>query len=80
MSKADPKELMNAYDNTIVYTDYLIHSVIEILRGIPQRRSCVIFVSDHGESRRGESVYARRAHTCRAEGTDRDSVHRVDIG
>ena len=30
--------------------------------------------------RRGESVYARRAHTCRAEGTDRDPVHRVDIG
>lgn len=50
MSKADPQELMNAYDNTIVYTDYLVHSVIEILRGIPQRRGCVIFVSDHGES------------------------------
>ena len=30
--------------------------------------------------RRGESVYARRAHTCRAEGTDRDPVHCVDIG
>lgn len=50
MSKADPEELMNAYDNTIVYTDYLLHSVIEILREIPQRRSCMIFVSDHGES------------------------------
>lgn len=50
MSKADPQELMNAYDNTIVYTDYLLHSVIEILREIPQRRSCMIFVSDHGES------------------------------
>lgn len=50
MAKADKKELMNAYDNTIVYTDYLIHSVIEILREIPQRRSCVMFVSDHGES------------------------------
>lgn len=50
MSKADPKELMNAYDNTIVYTDYLIHSVIEILREIPQRRACMMFVSDHGES------------------------------
>lgn len=49
MSKADPGELMNAYDNTIVYTDYLIHSVIEILRDVP-RRSCLIFVSDHGES------------------------------
>ena len=50
MSKADPQELMNAYDNTIVYTDYLVHSVIGILREIPQRRGCVIFVSDHGES------------------------------
>lgn len=50
MSKADPEELMNAYDNTIVYTDYLLHSVIEILREIPQRRSCMLFVSDHGES------------------------------
>ena len=50
MAKADPEELMNAYDNTIVYTDYLLHSVIEMLRGIPERRSCMIFVSDHGES------------------------------
>ena len=41
---------MNAYDNTIVYTDYLVHSVIEILREIPERRGCVMFVSDHGES------------------------------
>lgn len=50
MAKANQQELINAYDNTIVYTDYLIHSVIDILRDIPQRRSCVMFVSDHGES------------------------------
>lgn len=50
MSKADHGELMNAYDNTIVYTDWLIHSVIEILKEIPERRSCMIYVSDHGES------------------------------
>lgn len=50
MSKAVPQELMNAYDNTILYTDYLVHSVIETLRDIPERSSCVIFVSDHGES------------------------------
>ena len=44
-------ELINAYDNTIVYTDYLVHSVIETLRTeFPDRRSCVIFISDHGES------------------------------
>ena len=50
MAKANPQELMNAYDNTILYTDYLVHSVIEILKEIPQRRSCMLFVSDHGES------------------------------
>lgn len=50
MSKADPAELTNAYDNTILYTDNLLHSVIDTLRTIPDRRSCMIFVSDHGES------------------------------
>ena len=51
MANAKYEELINAYDNTIVYTDYLVHSVIEMLRSeFPDRRSCVIFISDHGES------------------------------
>ena len=50
MSKADQQELINAYDNTILYTDWLVHSVIETLRSIPDRRCCMIYVSDHGES------------------------------
>lgn len=57
MSKTNPEELMNAYDNSIVYTDYLIHSVIEILKDIPQRRSCMLFVSDHGESLGENNLY-----------------------
>ena len=51
MANAKYEELINAYDNTVVYTDYLVHSVIEMLqREFPDRRSCVIFISDHGES------------------------------
>lgn len=50
ISTADKQELMNAYDNTILYTDYLVHSVIETLRGIDNKRCCMLFVSDHGES------------------------------
>ena len=57
MSKADHDELMNAYDNTIVYTDYLIHSVIEVLRQVKDRRSCVLYVSDHGESLGENNLY-----------------------
>ena len=51
VSNAEYAELVNAYDNTVVYTDYLVHSVIEMLkRDFADRRSCVIFISDHGES------------------------------
>ncbi len=50
MANAKYEELINAYDNTIVYTDYLVHSVIETLKEFKDRRSCVIFISDHGES------------------------------
>ncbi len=57
MSKVSQEELFNAYDNSIVYTDYLIHSAIEILRGLPDRRGCVLFVSDHGESLGENNLY-----------------------
>lgn len=57
MSKADHSELMNAYDNTILYTDYLIHSVIEVLRTVEDRSSCVLYVSDHGESLGENNLY-----------------------
>lgn len=50
MSKANRKELINAYDNTILYTDFLLHSVIDILREVECTRSTMIYVSDHGES------------------------------
>ncbi len=57
MSKADPAELMNAYDNSILYTDYLIHSAIEMLKGMNQVRGCMMYVSDHGESLGENNLY-----------------------
>lgn len=56
MSKADRQELINAYDNTILYTDYLLHSLIEILRSV-ERPSAMIYISDHGESLGEGNVY-----------------------
>ena len=50
MAKADREELINAYDNTILYTDYLLHSVIELLKGVEDRQCSMIYISDHGES------------------------------
>lgn len=57
MSQTSPQELNNAYDNSIVYADYLLHQVIEVLRSIPDRRGLLLFVSDHGESLGENNLY-----------------------
>ena len=49
--------LINSYDNTIVYTDYLLHRVIGILKGLDGWRCGMMFVSDHGESLGEKGVY-----------------------
>ena len=56
MSKVSQEELFNAYDNSIVYTDWIVHSVIDIVRETG-RRGCVLFVSDHGESLGENNLY-----------------------
>lgn len=57
MAEADQQELINAYDNTILYTDYIIHSAIEELRTLKDWRSTLLFVSDHGESLGENNLY-----------------------
>jgi lipid A ethanolaminephosphotransferase len=42
--------LVNAYDNTIRYTDYLLDSLINTLHAMSDWKSAMIFISDHGES------------------------------
>lgn len=49
--------LVNAYDNTIVYTDYLLASLIDTLESIKGRRCAMLFVSDHGESLGENGLY-----------------------
>lgn len=50
-------ELINAYDNTIVYTDYLLHSVITQLKELKDYKTAMIYVSDHGESLGEKNLY-----------------------
>lgn len=57
MSKCPHDQLMNAYDNTIVYTDYLLSEVIGQLQSLTDWKSCMIYVSDHGESLGEKNLY-----------------------
>lgn len=51
------QELINAYDNTIVYTDYILYKVIENLKQLKTHNSTMLFVSDHGESLGEKNLY-----------------------
>ena len=44
------ERLVNAYDNTIRYTDFLLNGLINTLRSMTDWKSAMIFISDHGES------------------------------
>jgi lipid A ethanolaminephosphotransferase len=57
LSNCSQAELINAYDNTILYTDYLLHSTIERLKQLKEYSSTMLFVSDHGESLGEKNLY-----------------------
>ncbi len=44
------QELINAYDNTILYTDYILNEVITYLKSYKNYDSAMLYTSDHGES------------------------------
>jgi len=51
------EEIVNAYDNTIIYTDYLLATLIEKLKIQKNIASSVIYISDHGESLGENGIY-----------------------
>ncbi|HOL47274.1 MAG TPA: phosphoethanolamine--lipid A transferase [bacterium] len=51
LEKWTKEELDNAYDNTILYTDYFLYKAIELLKMYSDKyKTILIYTSDHGES------------------------------
>jgi len=50
LGQCNHDELVNAYDNTILYEDYFLSHVIGVLKKFNDTATLMIFVSDHGES------------------------------
>lgn len=47
VSNCDSMEIVNSYDNTVLYTDYVLS---EIIMPLQEKCAVVIYVSDHGEA------------------------------
>jgi lipid A ethanolaminephosphotransferase len=54
-------EITNAYDNTIVYTDHILASMIDILAAQTKATAALFYVSDHGESLGENGLYLHGA-------------------
>ena len=51
------ESIVNTYDNTIVYTDYILNQVISALQKQPRLEAGMLYVSDHGESLGENGIY-----------------------
>lgn len=51
------ESIVNTYNNTILYTDYIVSLAIDILKKFTQYESALIYVSDHGESLGENNIY-----------------------
>jgi len=58
LQRCSEQEIVNAYDNSIVYTDYVLSRQIELLKANADHLdSVLIYASDHGESLGEQGIY-----------------------
>ncbi len=58
LQQCSKTEILNAYDNTILYTDHVLASLIGFLKQRTERYdSALLYVSDHGESLSENNLY-----------------------
>ena len=49
IEKANVDRIRNAYDNSILYTDYVLNEIIATLDSYPEICSAMLYCADHGE-------------------------------
>lgn len=51
LNNCSRESIVNGYDNTLVYTDHVLSSLIDVLRSNPDKvDTAMLYLSDHGES------------------------------
>ncbi len=58
LQECTKEEIINAYDNTLLYTDYFLSKTIELLKKESKKfQTALLYVSDHGESLGEGGIY-----------------------
>ncbi|TBR79749.1 phosphoethanolamine--lipid A transferase [Campylobacter novaezeelandiae] len=57
LDKCSQEALINTYDNTLLYTDFILSEIITLLKEKSDYQSSLIYISDHGESLGENGLY-----------------------
>jgi lipid A ethanolaminephosphotransferase len=57
LGKCTRQEIVNSYDNALLYTDHFLDRAIRLLKAQTSHHAAMIYVSDHGESLGEKGVY-----------------------
>lgn len=57
LSNCTQEELINAYNNTVLYNDHFLDQLRKTLEGLKNTSSAYLYVSDHGESLGEDGIY-----------------------
>ena len=53
------EELINSYDNSVLYTDYILS---EVIKKLENKNAFILYASDHGESLGENGIFAHGTH------------------
>jgi glucan phosphoethanolaminetransferase (alkaline phosphatase superfamily) len=54
INQNQPEEIINSYDNTILYTDFFLNEIIKMLEN---KNALMIYIADHGETLGEEGMW-----------------------
>lgn len=57
LSKCENEAIVNTYDNTVLFTDYILSELMKELSKITNMEASLIYLSDHGESLGENGIY-----------------------
>ncbi|MCY7313277.1 MAG: sulfatase-like hydrolase/transferase, partial [Pseudoxanthomonas sp.] len=57
LGECEQQQIVNAYDNALLYTDHFLARTIELLKSEQRFDTGLIYVSDHGESLGEKGLY-----------------------
>lgn len=57
LSKCTQEEILNTYDNTLYYTDWIVEELVDIAAEVNDYTTAVLYLSDHGESLGENGIY-----------------------